>query len=281
LTVGRVSGPAGKSEQPTKSPSLLYLQTLDAAGLFNERLPSQQKDAHLRGSALKAMPYYPVFLDLEGKIALVVGGGKVAQRKIETLLDHGAEVHIVSRELTPELEVLVNDGRIRFLGPDFHEGHLADAFLVIAATDDEQLNHRVSEVAGKKGLLMNAVDQPSDCNFIVPSIVRRGDLLIAISTSGKSPALAKKIRKELEIQFGREYEAFLALMGALRKKILSAGLSQAENSRLFHELVQSGILEALAENNREEVESILRHLLPRDLTLEDTLDPLWHNRGEQ
>jgi len=230
---------------------------------------------------LKSMPYYPIFLDLEGKIALVVGGGKVAQRKIETLLDHGATVHMVSRELTPTLDRLVNSGRIRFLGDDFHEGHLEDAFLVIAATDDEQLNHRVSEAAAKKGLLMNAVDQPADCNFIVPSIVRRGDLLIAVSTSGKSPALAKKIRKKLELQFGREYEAFLALMGALRKKILSAGLSQGENSRLFHELVQSGILEALAENNREEVESILRHLLPGEVTVEDTLDHLWDHRGEQ
>ena len=121
-----------------------------------------------------------------------------------------------------------------------------------------QLNHEISESARKKGVLINAVDQPADCDFIVPSIVRKGDLSIAVSTSGKSPALAKSIRKQLDLQFGNEYQTFLELMGRLRKEILSSGLSQEENSRIFHKIVNSGILNALAEDNPEDVEAILK-----------------------
>jgi precorrin-2 dehydrogenase/sirohydrochlorin ferrochelatase len=116
-------------------------------------------------------------------------------------------------------------------------------------------------------LLINAVDQPSDCNFIVPSIVKRGDLLIAISTSGKSPALAKKLRKELEVQFGGEYETFLTLMGCLREEILSMGLSQGENSRILNEIVDSDILKSLVQGDIVGVDSTLRRILPGDLAI--------------
>ena len=138
------------------------------------------------------MSYYPIFLDLKGKTALVVGGGVVALRKIETLLEHGAKVHVIARELTPELAGLMEDGKVEHMGEEFRENDLDKAFMVIAATDDPALNRQVSRSAQEKGLLINAVDQPEDCNFIVPSSLRRGDLRIAVSTSGKSPALAKK-----------------------------------------------------------------------------------------
>jgi len=110
------------------------------------------------------------------------------------------------------------------------------------------------------GLLINAVDQPEDCNFIVPSALRRGDLRIAVSTSGKSPALAKKVREDLEEHFGNEYESFLVLMGKLRKEILSRGLSQKENSRIFRELVESPILEAIGREEWGQVASILKRI---------------------
>jgi precorrin-2 dehydrogenase/sirohydrochlorin ferrochelatase len=121
------------------------------------------------------------------------------------------------------------------------------------------------------GLLINAVDQLPDCNFIVPSIVKRGDLLIAISTSGKSPALAQKVRKQLDTQFGSEYEDFLVLMGRVRKEILTKGLSQEENSRIFHEIVESDILDALLRDDMKRVESTLRRILPEDVALEECL----------
>jgi precorrin-2 dehydrogenase/sirohydrochlorin ferrochelatase len=214
---------------------------------------------------LLQMSFYPIFVELEGKTVLVVGGGNVAQRKIETLLHFRASIQIISKELTHKLKKLVEAKKIQHIGAEFRDEHLDSAFLVIAATDDKQLNQKISECARKKHMLINAVDQPADCNFIVPSIVNRGDLLIAISTSGKSPALAKKIREQLEAQFGNEYEVFLTLMSRLRKEILSMGLSQNENSLIFREIVDSDILKFLAQDDWEGVESALRHILPGEL----------------
>jgi len=208
------------------------------------------------------MAYYPVFVELEGETVLVVGGGEVARRKIESLLECGALIHIVSKELTDKLKDLVKTGVIRHLGEKFRDEHLDEAFMVIAATDDKRLNHEISHIARKRGILINAVDQPADCSFIVPSVVRRGDLLVAISTSGKSPALARKIRKMLDSRFGSEYEAFLILMGRLRREILSMGFSQDQNSRIFQEIVDSDILEALAREDWSRVESTLKAILP-------------------
>jgi len=223
------------------------------------------------------MSYYPILLKFDGKTALIVGGGKVAERKVEALLQCGASIRIVSRELTSKLKALIELGRLQHHAEEFKEKYLDNAFLVVAATDDKQLNHRISESARKRGLLINAVDQPDDCNFFVPSIVRRGDLLIAISTSGKSPALAKKIRKELENQYGNAYKIFLNLMGILRKEILSQGLSQEENSRIFHEIVDSDILDALALNNLAKGKYILGQILPRDMNIADILQRSFNN----
>lgn len=207
------------------------------------------------------MSYYPIFLNLTYKKALVVGGGLVAQRKVETLLEHGASTSVVSQKLTVRLKELAEEKKIQYLGPEFSEEYLDDMFLVIAATDDQELNHRVSLCAQERGLLVNAVDQPEDCNFIVPSIVRRGDLQVAISTSGKSPALARKLRQELEVQFGEEYEKLLSLMGSIREVVLSRGLSQDENKRIFKSIVESDILKAMAKKDRERIEKILKSAL--------------------
>ena len=220
------------------------------------------------------MPYYPISVDLQGKAVVVIGGGTVAQRKIETLLEYGAVVNVVSRQLTPALNRYLEEGKIKFLGEEFRESHLNGVFMVIASTDDVSLNHRISQEARKKGLLINAVDQPSDCNFIVPAILQRGDLLIAVSTSGKSPALAKKVRKDLEDQFGLEYGTLLVIMGNLRKEILSRGLSQDENSRIFHDIVDSHILEAIRREDWNEVASILTEKTPFQLSSDDVVNYL-------
>jgi precorrin-2 dehydrogenase/sirohydrochlorin ferrochelatase len=220
------------------------------------------------------MSYYPVLIQLDGKKVLVVGGGTVAQRKIETLLEYGAVVQVISQELTPRLRKFSDEGKIGFLGQEFNEDCLEEAFLVIAATDDPRLNHQVSEKAREKGLLVNAVDQPSDCNFILPSVLRRGDLLIAVSTSGKSPALAKKVREALEERFGNEYGSFLVLMGRLREEILSQRLSQGENRKIFNELVNSPILEAIGREDWNGVATILKGIIPRQLSSRDVINYL-------
>ncbi len=213
------------------------------------------------------MGYYPIFLNIEEKTVLVVGGGSVAQRKIGTLLKYGASVNVVSKELTKELEELVAARRVKHIGSEFSTEHLDEAFLVFAATDDKQLNRQISQSAREKGVLVNAVDQPEDCDFIVPSCIKKGYLSIAISTSGKSPALAKKIREQLTSQFGNEYDTFLFLMGRIRKEVHSLGFSQEENSRIFREIVDSDILKSLAEDDWGKVEIALRKILPECLDL--------------
>lgn len=218
--------------------------------------------------------FYPILVDLQGKKALVVGGGKVAQRKIETLLEHGAAVQVVSKELTAVLEDLRRAGRIEYLGHEFSETFVEGAFVVFAATDDASLNRRVSRAAQQRGLLVNAVDQPADCNFIVPSVLSRGDLLIAVSTSGKSPAFARKVRVALEQSFGEEVGLFLNLMGNLRKEVLRLGLSQEEKKSAFEKLVTSDLLSAIREKNWDLASQIIEKVLGRPVSKNQMLDYL-------
>lgn len=211
------------------------------------------------------MGYYPIFLELGGKNVLVVGGGRVARRKVETLLGYGAVVRIVSRQLNDGLKRLVENGKVFLAGEEFNEEHLNDQLMVFAATDDPELNHRISEAARSRGILINAADQPVDCDFIVPSIVKQGDLSIAVSTSGKSPALAKKIRRQLELQFGKEYEIFLQFMGQVRRAVFQLALPQQENSRIFQALIDSNIFADLAKGDRASVKAALDRILPAQL----------------
>jgi precorrin-2 dehydrogenase/sirohydrochlorin ferrochelatase len=211
--------------------------------------------------------YYPILLNLDGRTALVVGGGEVALRKVQTLLKNRASIRVVSQQLTGKLKNLVETGKVTHIGRNFKQEDLDETFLVIVATDDKELNHSISQMALERGLLVNTVDQPEDCNFIVPSVLHRGDLQISISTSGKSPALARKLREQLSGQFGDEYALFLILMGRLRKKILSFGLPQEENSQVFNKIVNSGILNALARKDRQEVELTLKRILPEGIDL--------------
>lgn len=206
------------------------------------------------------MGYYPVYIDLSGKNVLVVGGGRVAKRKIETLLEFGANVRVVSRELSSEIKRYIDDKMAIYLGPEFHESFLDSAFIVITATDDKALNSQISRIARARGLLVNVVDQPEDCNFIVPSIIKRGDLIIAISTSGKSPAMARAIRERLESQFGNEYADFLEVMGKLRNIILNMGFSQERNMTIFKGLVESDLFDAISNGQKEKAIEIINEI---------------------
>jgi precorrin-2 dehydrogenase/sirohydrochlorin ferrochelatase len=215
--------------------------------------------------------YYPILLDLADKKVLVVGGGNVAQRKIETLLDHGARVEVIAQELNPAIASLVERGSVRYAGADFSETCLDKVFLVVAATSDASLNRRVSEKAQQRGLLINAVDQPSDCNFIVPSVLRRGDMVVAVSTSGKSPAFARKVREDLEGYFGDEFESFLILMGNLRELVLSLGFHQEKNKEIFENLISSRLLRSVRDRNWEEAAAVVNEILGRSLAPEDVM----------
>lgn len=161
--------------------------------------------------------YYPAFLNLKGKKCIVVGGGRVAERKALPLLRSGAEVTVISPECTARLRKENLHGHIKYISRKYKRSDLKNAFIVIAATDSAETNRKISEDAP---YLVNVVDMPMLCNFIVPSVVSRGPLTIAVSTSGVSPATAKAIRKELEKLYGHEFTKHLNSLKKIRAKAL-------------------------------------------------------------
>jgi len=213
------------------------------------------------------MKYLPVNLAIEGRPVLVVGGGEVGERKVRALLECGAKVRLVSRELTPGLAELAAAEAIEHLGGQYRTEHLAGVDLVFAATDEPGLNARISREAQENGLWINAADQPELCRFIVPAYFRRGDLTIAVSTGGRSPAAAAMIKSRLEDEFGPEYGRFLDLMGLIRTRVLAEGRGFQENRDIFRRLVDSDLLTALAQNDPSGVEEILLEILGPGYTL--------------
>ena len=206
------------------------------------------------------MKYYPVNLDMTNKRCVIVGGGEIAERKVERLLECGAQVTVVSKSLTPVLKTRKKTGQMDHIDRDYEDQALDGAFMVIGATNRNDVNERISKDAMTRGLLVNIVDDPDRCNFILPSLVQQGDLSIAISTGGKSPALAKKLRKELEKQYGPEYQTLLVIMGILRKRILAGDQRAADNKAVFEDLVHSDILQAIREKDRGRVNTIIHDL---------------------
>lgn len=203
------------------------------------------------------MKYYPVCLDIRNRDCLVVGGGIVACRKVKTLLSCGGRVTVISPEFCPALSA-INSDFLQLIRRRYQPGDVTGRFLVIGATDDEAENRAISRDAEDRNVLCNIADLPDACNFILPSIVRRGDLLLAISTSGTSPAFAKHLRKKLEKDFGEEYTEFLRLMGAIRKKLLDTRHAPEEHKPLFEALIDGGLPELVRDNKTEEINRLLR-----------------------
>ena len=207
------------------------------------------------------MIYYPVNLDIRNRKCLVVGGGEVGTRKVITLLECGAFVTAVSIKASEKLLKLAESDLIELKRRPYTGADLGGMFLVICATDDEELNRQVSLDAGKFNMLCNIADRPEACNFILPALVKRGDLVIAVSTSGKSPAFAKKIRKDLEKQYGVEYADFLKLMGAIRKKLLSKSHEPEAHKPLFEKLINKDIVKLIKNNDADKIDSVLFEVL--------------------
>ncbi|MEK6646810.1 MAG: bifunctional precorrin-2 dehydrogenase/sirohydrochlorin ferrochelatase [Candidatus Firestonebacteria bacterium] len=182
------------------------------------------------------MKYYPICLDISNKLCVVVGGGNVALRKIKNLLKCNAKVSVVAPDVIPQVKNLSKSGRIKLILRKFKKSDINKAFLVISATSDKLINAEVYKIAKQKGILVNVVDLPEFCNFILPAVVRRGDLTIAVSTSGSSPAYAVKIKKELELKYGPEYAVMLEKLKNSRKKILSEVKSQVSRKKILKEL---------------------------------------------
>jgi len=203
------------------------------------------------------MRYYPVNLDIRNRNCLVVGGGDVGTRKVMTLLDCGAMVIVVSPAVTEKIEELSNKGLIKLEKRGFKPTDLDQMFLVIGATDNPELNRQIHAGAERLGMLCNIADRPEVCNFILPAIVNRGDLIIAISTSGKSPAFAKKMRKDLEKKFGTEYAEFLTLMGGIRTKLLSEDHEPEAHKHLFENLIKRDVVNLIKQGDIAAINSLL------------------------
>ena len=168
--------------------------------------------------------YYPIFLNLRGKKCVVVGGGKVALRKVTTLLDCGADITVISPKPHAEISKLFKNKAIRLVRRNYERGDLRRAALSIAATHMKKINRKVAEESKKNGTPVNVVDDAELSDFIIPSSFRRGDLSVAVSTSGMSPALAKKIRAKLEKKIGIEYAYLLSLIAEIRSEMKKKGL---------------------------------------------------------
>jgi precorrin-2 dehydrogenase/sirohydrochlorin ferrochelatase len=217
------------------------------------------------------MRYYPVHLDIKNRNCLVVGGGAVGTRKVNALLECGARVTVVSPDPTGQLKIMAAEGSITLNARTYRTDDIKNMFLVIGATDDETLNYRISKDAEQTNTLCNIADRPEACNFILPSIVCRGDLVITISTSGKSPALAKKLRQKLEAQFGEEYADFLHLMGAIRKKLLSQAHKPEAHKAVFNQLIDMDLVELIRKGKKEEINSLLYEILGEGYKIEELL----------
>ena len=207
------------------------------------------------------MKYYPVNLDIRNRKCLVVGGGAVGTRKVMTLLDCGAKVTVVSTDVAEKLQELSDNDIIKLKKRPFQISDLDEMFLVMGATDNQEINREIHSEAERLGVLCNIADRPEDCNFILPAIVNRDDLIIAISTSGKSPAFAKKIRKDLERVFGTEYAEFLKLMGEIRNKLLSEDHEPEAHKHLFEKLIQRNLVKMIKDRDIAAVNSLLFEIL--------------------
>ncbi|HWR56889.1 MAG TPA: bifunctional precorrin-2 dehydrogenase/sirohydrochlorin ferrochelatase [Negativicutes bacterium] len=209
------------------------------------------------------MDYYPMMVDLRNRPCTVVGGGAVAARKVAALLACGASVTVISPELAPQLQQWTREGRITAFTRPYREGDLAGAFLVMSATDDEQVNKAAAAEAGRCGLLLNVADAPRRGNFIVPAVIEQGPLVITVSTGGASPALAKKIRRELADKFGPEYGIFLTLLAKVRAQVAGGAKTRAERQQLWEDLVNSDLLSLIAEGRIEEAEEKIQRAVNR------------------
>jgi precorrin-2 dehydrogenase / sirohydrochlorin ferrochelatase len=190
------------------------------------------------------MSLFPMFLKLDGRRCLVVGAGSVAEQKIQGLMDADAEVQVVAPEATDQVRNWANSGAIDWQARKFESKDFEGEFLVIVATSSHELNQNIFREAQERQILCNVVDDPPHCDFYYPSVVRRGDLQIAISTAGHSPALAQRLRRELESQFGPEYGEWLSQLGETRQKLFATEIDPEERKQLLHQLASREAFEA-------------------------------------
>lgn len=208
--------------------------------------------------------YYPIYIDLENKPVLVVGGGAVACRKVRTLLDYGASVRIISPRIVPDLKEMIDGEHCQWTPKEYSEEDIQDSVLVFSCTEREEINARVAEDTKRNNRLINVVDDPDKCSFIVPSIMQRGGLSIAVSTAGSSPLVARQIRQELELLYGDEMKVYLELLRTWRQEIKKA-LPSEKRRQFWEEVTDGRVLDHIKKGQlkqaKEVIEDCFRSLL--------------------
>jgi precorrin-2 dehydrogenase/sirohydrochlorin ferrochelatase len=213
------------------------------------------------------MRYFPVNLDLNGKPAVIVGGGTVATRKCRSLLDSGAAVTLISPYVTPELRRMIDSGTIRHIERSYHSGDLKGAYIAFIATSDSSINRCAAEEARTGGILANVADEPDMGTFTLPATCRRGDLVLTVSTGGGYPALSRHIRSQLETMYGPEYAPLLILLSRIREKLLTDKGNSAYNKRILNELLHHDLHVCIRKLATDDINRILLKLLGPEYTL--------------
>ncbi len=214
-----------------------------------------------------SMTYYPIFLKVENQKCLLIGAGEVGLRKLKSLLQcNPDEVRVIDTcDPSPEMLRIGKDPRVSIEKRTFNPSDLDGKFMVFACTSNADVNKMIADLCLQKKILCNIADHPEGSNFIVPSVIRQGDLTLAVSTGGNSPAFTKKIRSDLQSVFGDHYAKFLTLMGRLRPMVLDLGEETSQNTALFRHLVASPILDELEAGNLSRVNKLLAEILPDEL----------------
>jgi siroheme synthase-like protein len=205
----------------------------------------------------KRYPYYPIFLDIEGRSVVIIGGGEVCTRKAETMMNYGANVTVVSPEFTDEIEKWSADGRLHIRRKSYEEGDLDGANIVIASTDDQAINERIAADCRRRRIPVNVVDVTPLCEFIVPAIVEKGSVTIAVSTGGKSPALARTLKEDLHRLVGPEYAEVNDALGTLRDAAKRTLPTDTDRKRFFDGILARGVLDMLRRGRRREAYQVI------------------------
>jgi precorrin-2 dehydrogenase / sirohydrochlorin ferrochelatase len=207
----------------------------------------------------KGVPsYYPLFLDISDMVCIVVGGGRVAERKIRMLLSFGARVRVISPQVTNGILRLRRDKKVELLMREFHGGDLKGAGLVFAATNDGVTNSTVREEAARRKIPVNVADQPQLCDFIVPSIIKKGPLVVAVSTSGTAPGVAKRLKEDVDDFLTGEHLDYLSLVSRFRRALHDSAATDREKKAILKEVLEMEIRDILATGLRGLKERFLR-----------------------
>jgi len=223
------------------------------------------------------MTLYPININIRDRLCVVVGGGRVAARKVVSLLGSGAVVKVISPRICPKIETLEQQQRLELVRRQYQSGDLTGACLVFAATDRAKVQQKILDEAGKRSLLINVADSPERCTFQIPASLKREDLLITVSTGGGSPLLAATIREELERRYGEEYGVLVRLLAALRVQLLELDLPGVNRKKVFKKLLSLNILGLMQTHHRDQLRALLEAELPEQVDINAVLDSRENN----